>query len=133
MTHLMVLAANGQFPLPKISYYSILPVLILLGGAVVMLGLSSLVRRPMDHATATTMTVLIGLAALSLSLVQWFQVQNTGAHVTIAGAVVQDGFSAFVSVLVSCAVIVAALVGDGWMERERVTGPEFHVLMLASA
>jgi NADH-quinone oxidoreductase subunit N len=68
-----------------------------------------------------------------LSLVQWFQVVNSGPHVTIAGAVVQDGFSAFFGVLVSIAVILSALVGDGWMQREQVTGPEFHVLMLASA
>ena len=119
--------------LPKIAYYSILPELVLLGGAVVMLVASSLLRRPMDHATATTMTVMTGLAALSLSLVQWFQVQSNGPHVAIDGAVVQDGFSAFIAVLVSCAVVVAALVGDGWMQREKAVGPEFHVLMLASA
>jgi NADH-quinone oxidoreductase subunit N len=131
--HLMAAAATPALALPKIDYYSILPVLVLLGGAVLMLVASSLPRRAMDHATATTMTVGIGLAALSLSLVQWFQVGSTGAHVAIAGAVVQDGFSAFIGVLVSCAVVVSALVGDGWMSREKAVGPEFHVLMLASA
>jgi NADH-quinone oxidoreductase subunit N len=126
-------AAAPPLALPKIDYYSILPEMVLLGGAVLMLAVSSLLRRPMDHATATTMTVATGLASLSLSLVQWFQVANNGAHTAIAGAVVQDGFSAFISVLVSCAVVVAALVGDGWMRREKAFGPEFHVLMLASA
>ncbi|HTT87064.1 MAG TPA: NADH-quinone oxidoreductase subunit N, partial [Acidimicrobiales bacterium] len=71
--------------------------------------------------------------SLSLSLVQWFQVQDHGPHVAIDGAVVQDGFSAFVSVLVSCAVVVAALVVDGWMRREEAVGPEFLALTLASA
>ena len=48
------------------------------------------------------MAVGSGLAALSLSLVQWFQVQAGGAgHVAIDGAIVQDGFSAIVGVLVS--------------------------------
>ena len=74
-----------------------------------------------------------GLAALSLSLVQWFDVANHGAHVAIDSGVVEDGFSALISVLVSCAVIVAALVGDGWMRREHTVGPEFQVLMLVSA
>jgi len=129
----LMAAATAPLALPKIAYFSILPEMVLLGGAVLMLAASSLVRRPMDHATATTMTVLTGLAALSLALVQWFQVQSHGAHVTIGGAVVQDGFSAFITVLVSCAVVVAALVGDGWMGREQVAGPEFHVLMLVSA
>jgi NADH-quinone oxidoreductase subunit N len=129
---LAALAAH-PFALPKIAYFSILPELVLLGGAVLILGASSLVRRPMDHSVATTLTVLTSLAALSLALVQWFQVQPDHPHVAIDGAVVQDGFSAFVAVLVSCAVLVAALVGDGWMRREEVVGPEFQVLTLVSA
>jgi NADH-quinone oxidoreductase subunit N len=130
--HLMA-AAAAPLVLPKIAYFSILPELVLLGGAVVMLVVSSLLRRPMDHATATTLSVMTGLASLSLALVQWFQVQNNGPHVAIDGAVMQDGFSAFIGVLVSCAVVVAALVADGWMKREGAVGPELHVLMLASA
>jgi NADH-quinone oxidoreductase subunit N len=132
VTNLMAAAAT-PLVLPKIAYYSILPEIVLLGGAVAMLATSSLMRRPMNHALATTMTVGTGLASLSLALVQWFQVENNGPHTAIAGAVVQDGFSAFIAVLVGCAVVVAALVGDGWMRREEVVGPEFHVLMLASA
>jgi NADH-quinone oxidoreductase subunit N len=132
VTHLL-LGAAAPLALPKIAYFSILPELVLLGGAVVMLAASSLVRRPLDHATATTMTVLTALAALALAVVQWVQVQSNGPHTAIAGAVVQDGFSAFIGILVACAVIVAALVGDGWMQREEAVGPELHVLMLASA
>jgi NADH-quinone oxidoreductase subunit N len=129
----MDLLATSSLVLPKIAYFSILPEIVLLGGAVLMLAASSVVRRPMDHATATTMTVLTGVTALSLAIVQWVQVQSNGPHVAIDGAVIQDGFSAFIAILVSCAVIVAALVGDGWMVREKVVGPEFHVLTLASA
>ena len=132
MSHLII-AASGSLALPKIAYYSILPELVLLGSAVAMLLVSSLLRRPLDHATATTMSVMAGLASLSLALVQWVQVQSNGPHVAIDGAVVQDGFSAFIGVLVSSAVVVAALVADGWMKREGATGPELHVLMLASA
>jgi NADH-quinone oxidoreductase subunit N len=128
-----LLSATSGLALPKIAYFSILPELVLLGGAVVMLAASSLVRRSLDAALATTMTVGTGLASLSLALVQWFQVESHGPHVAIDGAVVQDGFSAFVSVLVSCAVVVSALVVDGWMRREEVVGPELQALMLASA
>jgi NADH-quinone oxidoreductase subunit N len=129
----MNLLAASSLVLPKIAYFSILPEIVLLGGAVLMLAASSVVRRPMDHATATTMTVLTGVASLSLAIIQWVQVQSNGPHVAIDGAVIQDGFSAFIAILVSCAVILAALVGDGWMVREKVVGPEFHVLTLASA
>ena len=131
--HLIFAASTAPLVLPKIAYYSILPEIVLLGGAVALLGASSVTRRPMDASTATTMTVMTGLAALSLALVQWSQVQSNGPHVAIDGAVVQDGFSAFIAVLVSSAVVVSALVGDGWMRREQTVGPELHVLTLASA
>ncbi|HEY7949153.1 MAG TPA: NADH-quinone oxidoreductase subunit N [Acidimicrobiales bacterium] len=129
----LVAASNVPLVLPKIAYYSILPEIILLGGAVAILATSSIMRRPMDHNTATTMTVMTALAALSLALVQWAQVQSNGPHVAIDGAVVQDGFSAFIAVLVSGAVVVSALVIDGWTRREHTVGPELHVLTLASA
>jgi len=129
------LGATTPLVLPKIDYLAILPVLVLLGGAVAMLAVSSVQRRPLSPTVVTTMTVGVTLAALSVSLVQWFDVANHGGHghVTIDAAVVEDGFSALVAVLVSCAAFLSALVGDGWMRRERVTGPEFHVLMLVSA
>jgi NADH-quinone oxidoreductase subunit N len=118
---------------PKIDYFSILPVLVMLGGAVALLAVSSLLRRRMDPTVATVMAVMTGLAALSLSLVQWFDVANHGAHVSIDSAVVEDGFSSLIAVLVSCAALLSALVADGWMRREQATGPEFQALMLLSA
>jgi NADH-quinone oxidoreductase subunit N len=118
---------------PKIAYLSILPVLVMLGGAVAVLAASSLQRRRMDPTPATVMTVMTTLAALSLSLVQWFDVANHGAHVSIDSAVVEDGFSSLVAVLVTCAAFLSALVVHGWMRRENDVGPEFQALMLLSA
>ncbi len=118
---------------PKIDYLSILPVLVMLGGAVAILAVSSVLRRRADATWVTVMAVMTALAALSLSLVQWFDVSNHGAHVSIDSAVVEDGFSALVAVLVSSAAFLSALVADGWMRRERSTGPEFQALMLLSS
>jgi len=122
-----------RLPVPKITYVAILPELVMLGGALLLLATSALLRRAMEATMATTMAVATALASLAVALVQWFDVANHGAHVTIDAAVVEDGFGALVAVLVSCAVLVAVLVGDGWMRRERVGGPELHVLMLVSA
>ena len=133
MRGFVLAAAAGHLSLPRIDYYSILPELVLLGGALVILATSSLVRRPLRSSVTTTLSILTGLASLSLSLVQWYQVADGGPHVAIAGSVVQDGFSTLVSVLVSCAVVVSALVADTWMRREEVMGPELQVLMLVSA
>ncbi len=128
-----LLAATPAHLTVKIAYLSILPMLALLGGALVILVWSSLLRRPLETVWITSLTVLAATAALVLSLMQYFDVIHHGAHVAIDGAIVSDGFSAFVAVLVSAAVVVAALVGDGWLQQETIRGPEFHVLVLVSA
>ncbi|HML01440.1 MAG TPA: NADH-quinone oxidoreductase subunit N, partial [Acidimicrobiales bacterium] len=80
----------------------------------------------------TTFTVLVALGAMCASLVQWFDVSSSGPHVAIDGAIVQDGFSVLVSVLVTIAVGLSAMVADGWLRRERMGGTEMQVLMLVS-
>jgi NADH-quinone oxidoreductase subunit N len=129
----VTLAAAGHLALPKIAYLSILPMLVLLGSAVGLLGVSALVRRRLPVSFATNWTVLASLAALSASLTQWVDVRSHGAHVAIAGAVVQDGFSSLFAVLVSIALGLSALVADTWQRNERAGGPELQVLMMVSA
>ncbi len=130
---ILLAAAPQHLVLPKIAYLSIAPVLTLLGGALLLLMGSALLRRSLDTVWITTITVTTASVALGFSLWQWFDVQNHGPHVAIDGAIVQDGFSALVAILVSCAVFLTALVGGGWLERDDIRGPEFHALMLVSA
>jgi NADH-quinone oxidoreductase subunit N len=135
MKPLFVLAAApaSHIALPSITYLAILPELLLLGGALLTLGTSALLRRRMEPTTAASLTLLTGSATLIAGIVQWIDVSNHGGHVTIDASVVQDGFSAFITILVSCAVIVMSFVGQGWLARERTDGPELHSLMMVSA
>lgn len=133
MSILLAASSTPHVVLPKIAYLSILPIITLLAGAFVLLVGSSLVRRPMQTVWATSITLATASAALIMGLFQWYNVQDHGPHVAIDGAIVQDGFSALVTILVSSAVFVSAFAGDGWLRRERVSGPEFDVLMLVSA
>jgi NADH-quinone oxidoreductase subunit N len=133
----VVHAARGvgaaHIALPKITYLAILPELIMLGGALVILGGSALLRRRMDPTTSASLALLTGSASLIAGIVQWLDITDHGPHVTLDASVVQDGFSAFITILVSCAVIVTAFVGQGWLEREGSDGPELHALMIVSA
>ncbi|MFC0082270.1 NADH-quinone oxidoreductase subunit NuoN [Aciditerrimonas ferrireducens] len=123
---------TGRLRLPHIDYLSILPVMVMLGGGVVILVWSSLLRRPLDVAWVSSLTVLTATAALVLSLFQWDSVLTSGAHTHIDGAVVMDGASVLIGVLVSSAVLLTAMVGDSFLKREGVEGPELHVLLLVS-
>ena len=126
-------AASDSIPVPPIRWLAILPPIIMIGGAVVLLGVASLVRRPLRIAVATVATVAISAGALGVALWQWSDVQEHGAHTYVAQAVVMDGFSAFFMILVSIAMILSALVADGYLRREGWLGAEFHVLALVSA
>src|ERR1700722_12690273 len=127
-------AANpSHIALPKITYLAILPELIMLGGALVILAGSALLRRRMEPTTSASLALLTGTSSLIAGIVQWIDITNHGPHVTLDASVVQDGFSAFITILVSSAVIVTAFVGQGWLDREGSDGPELHSLMIISA
>jgi len=126
-------AASDKLTLPPIRYLSILPPIIMIGGAVLLLAVASLVSRPLRVRVATIGTVIIAGGALGISIWQWFDVQDHGAHTYVANAVVMDGFSVLITMLVASAMVLSALVADGYLRREGVTGAEFHVLALVSA
>jgi NADH-quinone oxidoreductase subunit N len=131
-----LLAASYRGPVihtPHIDYLSILPILIMMGGAVVLMVVSSLWRKVLGVGTGTLFAGVTSVAALVAALFQWREIDLHGAKVTIAGAVAMDGFSVFISVTVAIAMLLSALVGDGYLRREGITGPEFHVLALLSA
>ncbi|HVB91396.1 MAG TPA: NADH-quinone oxidoreductase subunit N [Acidimicrobiales bacterium] len=137
---LLATAAHGattsnpdRLVVPPIRYLSILPPMIMIGGAVAVLALASLVSRPLRVRVGTAGTVVISGTALGISLWQWADVQAHGAHTYVAHSVVMDGFSVLISIVISAAMLLTALVADGYLNREGIDGTEFHVLALVSA
>jgi NADH-quinone oxidoreductase subunit N len=124
---------SDKIPMPPIRYLSILPPMILIGGAVLLLALASLVSRPLRVRVSTFGTVVIAGSALGIALWQWADVQAHGAHTYVDHSVVMDGFSVLINILICCAMILTALVADGYLRREGTQGAEFHVLALVSA
>jgi NADH-quinone oxidoreductase subunit N len=133
--------------IPSIEWWGLLPVIILAVGALILLTIASLARGHLFRGFFAIYTVAIAGAAVVASLPLWARVQGwseiwgidlthpngTGPFSTVAGAVGIDGFSIFMTVVICSAVIVGALVADGYLRRERLEGPEFYVLMLLSA
>lgn len=126
------LAATHSLATPRIRYLTIMPVIVMLGGAIVLMGLSSLLRRPMRLMVATVGSCAIALGSLGVSLWQWTDVTSHGAQTSIDHAVAMDGFSALFGVLFSCAMFLSALVLYGYLKRDGYQGPEVHVLALVS-
>jgi NADH-quinone oxidoreductase subunit N len=136
MSSLAVLTATSAAPtihVPHVDYLSILPMLIMVGGGLLLMVVSSLFRKILGVGAGTLVAVVTSAAALVASLFQWDHVMTHGPSVTIAGAIAYDGFDVFIQITVSIAMLLTGLIGDGYLRREGVEGPEFHVLALISA
>ena len=131
---------------PSIDWLALLPLLIILVGALLTLTFSSFLKRRAPKGLFTCTTVLIAVGAAISVVPMWARVQgwnsllwwnidhpSTGAFSTAGGAVGIDGFSLFITVVLCVGVVLAALLADGFLRRESMTGPEFHVLLLLSA
>jgi NADH-quinone oxidoreductase subunit N len=138
ITALLAAATTGagsadKLTIPSIRYLAILPPMIMIGGAVILLAVASLVSRPLRVRVSTIGSVIISGGALGISIWQWSDVQSHGAHTYIAHAVVMDGFSVLITMLIAVAMLLTALVSDGYLKQEGITGAEYHVLALVSA
>jgi NADH-quinone oxidoreductase subunit N len=118
---------------PEIVWSAIAPVLILIVGGILLLTVVSVARNRVPQWFHPAWTVVTATAAGLACIPLWNRVQDDGASSEIAGAVGLDGFSLFVTVVISVSVVLAALLLAGYLRREGLEGPEWYVLMLLSA
>ncbi len=119
---------------PEIDWTAIVPHLVLMGGALLLLTVSSLLRHRIPAWFYAPYTAAVGVGASLGSIHLWQRVQNSdGPFTALAGAVGIDGFSVFLIVLISASVVLTALLADDYLRREDLVGPELYVLLLLSA
>ena len=132
MSALFAAATASTLSLPRIDYTAILPELILLGGVLVLITMAALSPTQPSTAAYATLTGGTAVAALIASLVLWHDVERHGPFTTIARSINVDGFAVFFLVLVSSVLVVAAILGAGYLQREGVVGCEYYALALIS-
>ena len=111
------------------------PVLVLVGGALLLLAAGALSRRPPISGAYALFTVTTAGFAAVAAVPLWQRVQDAdrGPFSTLAHSVGVDGFSVFVTFTICAAVILSSLLLDGWLRREGMEGTEPYVLVLLSA
>ncbi len=124
--------ATSGIVLPHIDYGAILPELILLGGVLLLVGISAMTSRQPPTGVYAAATVGIAVGALVASLRLWRHLQQHGAFTTVAHSVDVDGFAVYFLVLVSSVLVVAAILGAGYLRREGIAGCEYYALALIS-
>ncbi len=120
---------------PTVDWAATAPLFVLVGGALVLMLVSSFVRSRRSTVAYTIFTCLVGLGAIGAVVPLWREVQDAdrGPFSTLAGAVGVDGFSLFMTVVIAVAVILTALFTDDYLRREGLEGVEPYVLLLLSA
>ncbi len=78
MSPSLLAAAAPAIHTPHVDYLSILPMLIMMGGALALMILSSLFRKILGVGTGTLTASVVSIAALVAALVQWDQVATHG-------------------------------------------------------
>ena len=129
------LDAPTEIATPEIVWSALIPLLSVSVGAVLLILLSSLIKRFALPSVNTVLTIAFAAGGIIGVLPLWSRVQDEtdGPFSAVGGAIGIDGFSLFLTTLICVAVILVALLSDEYLAREGIDGAEYHVLLLLSA
>lgn len=136
LAQLTPIPTDTEVRVPDVSWAALAPILVLVGGALVLMTVASLVPRDRHpRGLYAAFAVLTALGAVAAEIPLWVRVQDAdrGPFSALAGAVGIDGFSVFAGIVICASVVLAALLADDYLRREGLEGPELYVLMLLSA
>ncbi|MCU1357808.1 MAG: proton-translocating NADH-quinone oxidoreductase, chain [Acidimicrobiales bacterium] len=128
-----MLAEVQQLATPNVEYSALLPVLVLLGGAVLLMVIGALLPRHSKVPWHSAFAIVTALASIGTSIPLWFRVRDDGPISAVANAVKVDGLSIFLGIVIAGGVILSSLLASGYLKRERLEGPEPYILLLLSA
>jgi len=119
----------------EVAWSALVPILCLIGGALLLLVVDAVVRRKPAPGVYAAATSLVALASMVGAIPLWNRVQDStrGPFSAIGQAIGVDGFSLFATFTIGAGVILAALLLDDWLRREGMEGVEAYVLVLLSA
>ncbi len=124
--------AASTFLTPSIDWAALAPLLILLGGGLVLLVTAALTRPWPKHLYSTT-TIAIASATIVVACVQWAHISESGPRFLVGDALSYDHFSMFGIITICVALVTASLVTDDFLRREAMDGPEIYGLYLMAA
>ncbi|MEQ1873998.1 MAG: NADH-quinone oxidoreductase subunit N [Ilumatobacteraceae bacterium] len=117
---------------PAVDWFSISPLLVLLGGALVLLTVAAL-TPPWPKRWYAVFAAKCAVAAGVLSVLLWRQIDSEGSTTLVGDTLVLDKPAVWIAITICLAVFLCALVTDDYLRREGIDGPELYALYLLAA
>lgn len=117
---------------PSVDWFALSPMLVLLGGGLLLLVLAALTPRWPKGLYAAFSAATAG-AAIVLAMCNWDDVTDRGPKFLVGGAVALDRFAMMATIVISVAVLLTSLITDDYLRRESLDGPEVYGLYLMAA
>ncbi|MEI8240408.1 MAG: NADH-quinone oxidoreductase subunit N, partial [Actinomycetota bacterium] len=117
---------------PKIQWFELSPVLVLIGGVMVLLVAAALTPQWPKRAYAG-FTAAVGLAVVVLGFILWHRIDVNGPQLLVANSLHFDKMTIWVTITIAIAVVLASFVTDDYLRREGIDGPEVYALYMLAA
>lgn len=116
----------------SVHYAAVYPLIILLGGTLLILLLAALLPRRPYPGLWPGLAVLTGLGTVADGIYLWVSLTGySGVPFTMGDQLFYDHLGAFFVVLFGCATVLGAVISHSYLTREGLDGPEPYALMVA--
>ncbi len=117
---------------PSVEWWSLTPLLSLLGGGLLLLIVGSLTPTwPRNlYALWTAVTAAV---AFTFAVILWDDVSDDGPVTLVKGALALDHLALFGAITILVAVLLVSFLTAGYLRREQMDGPEVYALYLMAA
>ena len=117
---------------PSIDWLAIAPLIVLLGGTLLVLVTGSL-TKVWPRGLYAVSTAVLSAAALVVEMVLWNRVGHEGPVSIINDALAIDRFTLFVWIGVTIATGLVSLSTSEYLRREQLEGPETYTMYVCAA
>ena len=117
---------------PAIEWFSVSPIVVLLGGALLLLLVGSLTPQWRRGGYGLASAV-IALTSTVLLVLLWRDISSSGPKLLIGGALALDHFAVLASIAICSAVVLVSLVTSDYLASENADSPEVYALYLTAA
>ncbi len=123
---------GSTFVGPDVAWFSLSPLLVLVGTALFLLVAGALTPR-WPRGLYAGVTGAAAIAAGVLSMVLWDDITDGEPGTLVGDALAFDTFAQFITIVICVTLLLVALVTDDYLRREDYDGPEVYALYLVAA